>query len=65
MRESRLYGSVRGALSNERPYRVAVILLRCMNPEVALRDILRRHTRSVVGRAKPIALASKMRRAGV
>ena len=44
---------------------VDVILLRCMNPEVALRDILRRHTRSVVGRAKPIALASKMRRAGV
>src|SRR6516162_7639740 len=31
---------------------VDVILLRCMNPEVALRDILRRHTRSVVGRAK-------------
>ena len=26
MRESRTYGSVRGALSNERPYRVAVRL---------------------------------------
>jgi hypothetical protein len=25
MRESRLYGSVRGALSNERPYRVRAI----------------------------------------
>jgi hypothetical protein len=32
MRESRLYGSVRGALSNGRPYRVAYArasLLRC------------------------------------
>jgi hypothetical protein len=31
MRESRLYGSVRGALSNERPYRVRYFLLRCMS----------------------------------
>jgi hypothetical protein len=33
--------------------------------DLVLREILRRHTRSVVGRAKPIPLASKMRRAGV
>jgi len=36
MRESRTYGSVRGALSNERPYRVTApprtSLLRCMSP---------------------------------
>ena len=31
MRESRTYGSVRGALSNERPYRVQDCLLRCMS----------------------------------
>ena len=31
MRESRSYGSVRGALSNERPYRVRHCLLRCMS----------------------------------
>ena len=37
MRESRTYGSVRGARSNERPYRYrASSLLRCMSLEVAL-----------------------------
>ena len=30
MRESRTYGSVRGALSNERPYRVWTFLLRLL-----------------------------------
>ena len=35
MRESRTYGSVRGALSNERPYRVQSFLLRCMSPQMA------------------------------
>src|SRR5215468_3444644 len=30
MRESRTYGSVRGALSNGRPYRVRCFLLRCI-----------------------------------
>ena len=30
MRESRLYGFVRGALSNERPYRVGAALLRLL-----------------------------------
>ncbi len=30
MRESRTYGSVRGALSNERPYRVNGSLLRLL-----------------------------------
>ena len=32
MRESRLYGFVRGALSNERPYRVRLLLPRRMPP---------------------------------
>ena len=45
MRESRLYGSVRGALSNERPYRVRCFLLRCMSlgsdPNVADLGLLR------------------------
>jgi len=36
MRESRTYGFVRGALSNERPYRVRSSLLRCMSPAVVL-----------------------------
>jgi hypothetical protein len=31
MRESRTYGSVRGALSNERPYRDLPFLLRCIS----------------------------------
>ena len=35
MRESRLYGFVRGALSNERPYRVAVDLAQCMSLQLA------------------------------
>jgi hypothetical protein len=35
MRESRPYGSVQGALTNERPYRVGLQLLRCMSPEMA------------------------------
>ena len=35
MRESRTYGSVRGALSNGRPYRVSYCLLRCMSSLVA------------------------------
>jgi hypothetical protein len=34
MLESRTYGSVRGALSNERPYRVR-FLLHCMSPKMA------------------------------
>jgi hypothetical protein len=37
MRESRTYGSVRGALSNERPYRDRSFLLRCMSPLLAVR----------------------------
>ena len=52
MRESRLYGFVRGALSNERPYRVSFSLLRCMSPEVALRDILQRRASLVAFGAK-------------
>ena len=36
MRESRLYGFVRGALSNERPYRVRITLLRRMSLHMAL-----------------------------
>jgi hypothetical protein len=35
MRESRTYGSVRGAFSNERPYRVRYSLLRRMSPQLA------------------------------
>jgi hypothetical protein len=38
MRESRLYGSVRGARGNSRPYREGCNLLRCMSPQVALTD---------------------------
>ena len=34
MLESRTYGFVRGALSNERPYRVR-FLLHCMSPKMA------------------------------
>ena len=33
MRESRTHGSVRGALSNERPYRVTGSLLHCISPK--------------------------------
>jgi hypothetical protein len=40
MRESRLYGFVRGALSNERPYRVSYCCT-CSRRFMALRDILR------------------------
>jgi len=36
MRESRTYGSVRGARGNSRPYRVHLLLLRCMSPVMAL-----------------------------
>ena len=36
MRESRTYGSVRGALSNERPYRVRCFFAACMSPQLAL-----------------------------
>jgi hypothetical protein len=36
MRESRPYGSVRGALSNERPHRVRCTLLRCICRILAL-----------------------------
>jgi hypothetical protein len=35
MRESRTYGSVRGALSNERPYRVLALLARHRGPVMA------------------------------
>ena len=46
MRESRTYGSVRGALSNERPYRVQCYLLRCMNRVLALKSGLLRCIKS-------------------
>ena len=43
MRESRTYGSARGALSNERPYRVSTIcarrLMQCMSQLLARRDL--------------------------
>jgi hypothetical protein len=35
MRESRTYGSGRGARGNSRPYREAPNLLHCMSPVVA------------------------------
>jgi hypothetical protein len=35
MRESRTYGSVRGALSNERPYRVTLVCYNCSQPVMA------------------------------
>ena len=41
MRESRTYGSVRGALSNERPYRVAAICCIRSRQLVARFDICR------------------------
>ena len=37
MRESRTYGSGRGARGNSRPYREAPNLLHCMSPVVAVR----------------------------
>jgi hypothetical protein len=37
MRESRTYGSVRGAPSNGRPYRVRRVLLRCICLLMAVR----------------------------
>jgi hypothetical protein len=36
MRESRTYGSGRGARGNSRPYREKCCLLRCMSPVVAV-----------------------------
>jgi hypothetical protein len=36
MRESRTYGSVRGAFSNERPYRVLALCCDCSQPLLAL-----------------------------
>ena len=42
MRESRTYGSVRGALSNERPYRVTRRNSRCHAPRASRRRA-RRH----------------------
>ena len=38
MRESLMYGSVRGARGNSRPYRDRPYLLRCMSPVLALRS---------------------------
>ena len=37
MRESCMYGSVRGARGNSRPYRDRPYLLRCMSPVLAVR----------------------------
>jgi hypothetical protein len=37
MRESRTYGSVRGARGNSRPYRESRRLLQCMSPKLAVR----------------------------
>jgi hypothetical protein len=38
MRESRSYGSVRGALSNERPYRESIDTVRSHQPSSAVRS---------------------------
>jgi hypothetical protein len=44
MRESRTYGSVRGVLSNERPYRDRGDLLRCVRSRMTPEQTLASHT---------------------
>jgi hypothetical protein len=49
MRESRLYGSVRGARGNSRPYRVAPVLLRLLTAAYDVVDGARSRQRIALG----------------